>query len=183
MPLRGRTPVRTAPHPVHLCTHAQTADPCARTPRLTQTHARAQSLRHPGCHSHPMEGHIESHGHTVTASQPRSEHAHTFAHTHSHTRSWIQAHGSHTAAHLITRCPRPMAHALHQSRQRSAGLPHMPLGQARQGDTTSHLGLEDPSGPEKGVRVQRPHFGTRSQERRIAQDDCRQLSLNPWAPQ
>lgn len=88
MPLRGRTPVRTAPHPVHLCTHAQTADPCARTPRLTQTHARAQSLRHPGCHTQSSHGGSHrvtwSHCHSITATL--GARAHTCSHALTHTQ-------------------------------------------------------------------------------------------------
>lgn len=137
MPLRGRTPVRTAPHPVHLCTHAQAADPCAPTPRLTHrhTHAHTESQTPWVSHSHPHGGSRRvtwPHCHSITAML--GARAHTCSHA--LTRSWIQAHGSHTAVHLITRCPRPVAHTLHQSCQRSAGPPPTCYwGRPGQGDT------------------------------------------------
>ena len=157
MPLRGRTPVRTAPHPVHLCTHAQAADPRARTPRLTHRHTHAHTEAQTPRVSHTViltEGPVESHGHTVTASQPCSEHVHTLAHTCSHTQSDSgsrQPHGS--ARHQ--KMPTPQgARTTSELSEGSGTPPHMLLGQHRPGGhTTSRLGWEDPSDPGKGVSV------------------------------
>lgn len=156
MPLRGRTPVRTAPHPVHLCTHAQAADPCARTPRLTHRHTHAHTVSDTlgVTHSHPHGGSRRvtwPHCHSITAML--GARAHTCSHALTHTQLDSGPRQPHSSApHHKMPTPRGARTTSELSDQRDP--PHMLPGQDRPGGhTTSHLGLEDPSGPEKGVRV------------------------------
>ena len=107
---------KNSPSPVHPFRHTQAVGPCAPTPKLTGRHTCTQSQTHWVSHTVIVEGHVESHGHTVTASLPCSEHVQTCSHV---IRFRLMAATEQPTSSPDARVPGCMCH-VRQGCQRSA---------------------------------------------------------------